>query len=464
MYVPGTMTTFVLRASIMYLPDGPRAASLWVKDGVIERISAYDEPTDGRDELDAGAHFVMPGLVDTHVHINDPGRSSWEGFATATRAAAAGGVTTLVDMPLNSIPATIDGHGVEAKLAALEGNAHVDVGFCGGLVPANAGSLDALIREGVLAVKCFLCESGVAEFPNVAETELALGMRNLSGVPLFVHAELPDPLLRAEAALGPMGPGDEKSHARWLASRPMEAEEAAVELTLGVAERTGARAHIVHLSASSALPLLRRARDRNVMLSAETCPHYLTFASEEIPDGATAYKCAPPIREAFNRDLLWDAVREGLLTQVVTDHSPSTLDLKCNDSGDFMRAWGGISSLELGFTVLAGQARARGLALETLLARMTQAPAELVGLTHKKGRLAVGHDADFFFWDDAAKRAVVATELQHRNPITPYEGRELSGRVVRTYVRGREVYRFDQAGARFAPTSGQWLRGPGTRT
>lgn len=458
------MTTFVLRAASVYLPEGPRPASLWVKEGVIERVSERDEPSDGRPEIDVGEYAVMPGLVDTHVHINDPGRSSWEGFATATRAAAAGGVTTLVDMPLNSIPATVDGHGVEAKLAALEGNAFVDVGFCGGLVPSNARSLDALVREGVLAVKCFLCESGVDEFPNVAEEQLAEGMRRLSGVPLFVHAELPDVLQRAEAALGPMQPGEERSYSRWLASRPMDAEEAAVELTLGVAERTGARAHIVHLSASSALPLLRRARDRNVMLSAETCPHYLSFAAEEIPDGATAYKCAPPIREAYNRELLWDAVREGLLTQIVTDHSPSTLNLKCNDSGDFMRAWGGISSLELGFTVLAGQARARGLHVETLLARMTEAPAELVGLTQKKGRLAPGLDADFFLWDDAAQRTVVASALQHRNPITPYEGRELQGRVVRTYVRGREVYRFEDGRAEFAPPSGQWLRGAGARS
>ncbi len=455
------MTTFVLRAKAMYLPDGIRAASLWVKAGRIERIGTLAEPGDGRSELDAGDYAVMPGLVDTHVHINDPGRASWEGFATATRAAAAGGVTTLVDMPLNSVPATVDGKGVEAKLRALEGNGFVDVGFCGGLVPGNATSLDALVREGVLAVKCFLCESGVAEFPHVVESQLLEGMRHLSGVPLFVHAELPDPLERAEAALGPLQPGEQRTYARWLASRPMEAEEAAVELVLGVAERTGARAHVVHLSASSALPLLRRARDRNVMLSAETCPHYLTFASEEIPDGATAYKCAPPIRESFNRDLLWDAVREGLLTQVVTDHSPSTLDLKCNDSGDFVRAWGGISSLELGFTVLANQIAARQLPLHTLLARMTAAPAELVGLTGRKGALVAGADADFFFWDPNAIRRVIATELQHRNPITPYEGRTLQGRVVRTYLRGREIYRLEGETPTFASASGSWLRGRG---
>lgn len=456
------MTTFVLRAKAMYLPDGVRPATLWVKAGIIERVGAVDEPSDGRPELDAGAHCVMPGLVDTHVHINDPGRSTWEGFATATRAAAAGGVTTLVDMPLNSVPATVDGKGVEAKLRALEGNGHVDVGFCGGLVPANASSLDELVREGVLAVKCFLCESGVAEFPNVVEEQLAEGARRLSGVPLFVHAELPDPLDRAEAALGPLRAGEERTYARWLAARPMEAEEAAVELVLGVAERTGARAHIVHLSASSALPLLRRARDRNVMLSAETCPHYLTFAAEEIPDGATAYKCAPPIRESFNRDLLWDAVREGLLTQVVTDHSPSTLDLKCNDSGDFVRAWGGISSLELGFTVLANQAGARNLPLETLLARMTAAPAELVGLTGRKGALVAGADADFFLWDPTATRTVAAVELQHRNPITPYEGRSLQGRVTRTYLRGQEIFHLDEHGApHFSAARGAWLRGRG---
>lgn len=455
--------TLIVRAHRALLPDGIRPASVWIDRGAIERIEAIDAPGDGRPEIDAGGCTMLPGLVDTHVHINDPGRSDWEGFATATRAAAAGGVTTLVDMPLNSIPPTLDAAGVLAKVAAMEGNAYVDVGLCGGLVPANAASLRELRREGVLAVKCFTCESGVDEFPHVGEEHLREGMRHLEDVPLFVHAEMPDELARAEAALGPLTAENERTYARWLSSRPMEAEEAAVRMVFDAAQATFARAHVVHLSASSALPLIERARDRGVRLSAETCPHYLTFAAEEIPDGATAFKCAPPIREGKNRDRLWDALRQGLITQVVTDHSPSTLDLKCNDSGNFVRAWGGISSLELGFSVLAARAAEAGVDLHTLALRMTAAPAELVGLAGRKGALVVGADADFFFWDAEQTRTVRASELQHRNPITPYEGRTLRGRCVRTYLRGNEIYRLGADGkATFAAPSGRWLQGAST--
>lgn len=450
----------IVRAGRAALPAGISAASVWIKGGTIERIDAFDAKGDGRPEHDAGDRIVMPGLVDTHVHINDPGRTSWEGFATATRAAAAGGVTTLVDMPLNSIPPTIDARGVLAKVAALEGNAHVDVGLCGGLVPANAAQLAELRREGVLAIKCFTCESGVEEFPHVGEEHLRVAMRQLEDTPLFVHAEMPDQLARAEAALGPLTPENERTHARWLASRPMEAEEAAVRMVLEIAAQCGARAHVVHLSASSALPLLQSARDRGVRLSAETCPHYLTFAAEEIPDGATAFKCAPPIREAKNRELLWDAVRQGLITQVVTDHSPSTLDLKCNDSGDFMRAWGGIASLELGFSVLHERAARAGIDLHGMVMRMSAAPAELVGLQGKKGTLTVGADADLCFWDEGRRRAIHACELQHKNPITPYEGLTVRGRAVSTWLRGAEIYRLEDDDTQwFAPPQGRWLRG-----
>jgi allantoinase len=448
----------VVRGTRVVTPVGERAAAVHVSGGTITAVTDLDAAPAGVPTLDAGDLVVIPGLVDTHVHINDPGRSSWEGFDTATRAAAAGGVTTVVDMPLNSIPPTTTREGLGAKVRALEEHARVDVALCGGLVPTNAHAgtdLAELFADGVVAFKCFLAESGVAEFSHVHESELREGLRALArlGAPLFVHAELPGPLDDAAVRVSGLDP---RAYATYLASRPRTAEDAAVDLVLRLAQETGARAHVVHLSSSGALDLVRRAKDARVALTVETCPHYLTFASEEIPDGATAYKCAPPIRERGNREKLWDALREGTIDQVVTDHSPSTVELKCSGSGDFMKAWGGISSLQLGLAAVWTEARARGARVRDVVEWMSAAPARLAGVHGKKGVIAVGADADLVFWDPDARFTVDAAALEHRNKITPYQGRALDGTVVRTILRGETVY---ERGKGFPGSPrGRWLR------
>lgn len=448
------MTDLVVLGKRVVTPEGERAAAIHVERGVVTAITEALTAPRGVPTIDAGDLVVMPGLVDTHVHINDPGRSDWEGFTTASRAAAAGGVTTLVDMPLNSVPPTTTLDGLAAKVRALEEHAHVDVALCGGLVPSNPKGLAELFREGVLAFKCFLAESGVDEFRHVHEDELREGMRELAriGAPLFVHAELPGPLSDGERAATGLDP---RRYETYLRSRPRTAEDAAIELVLRVAKETGARAHVVHLSSSDALATIRAAREAHVPLTVETCPHYLTFAAEEIPDGATAYKCAPPIRERENREKLWGALREGLVDQVVTDHSPSTVELKCSGSGDFMEAWGGISSLQLGLAAVWTEARARGASPSDLARWMSAAPAGLAGLTGKKGAIAVGRDADLVLWDPDGAFDVDAATLEHRNKITPYHGRTLRGVVRRTLLRGETIY---ERGKGFGGPRGRWTR------
>ncbi len=454
------MTTIV-RSQRVVLPDSVKAASVHIEGGRIVKVGAWDDVPEGAPIDDVGNLYLLPGLVDTHVHINDPGRADWEGFETATRAAAAGGVTTLVDMPLNSIPSTTTPEAVALKVRALEAKSSVDVGLCGGLVPQNAAQADTLFREGILAFKCFLAESGVNEFSHVSDVELATGMARLAtvGAPLFVHAELPGPLDEAEKRLGIVTPEDARRYATYLASRPKSAEDAAVDLVVRTAGARGARAHIVHLSSADALDILRRAMDARIDITAETCPHYLTLAAEEIPDGATAFKCAPPIRDAQNRDRLWAALGEGLIAQVVTDHSPSTLDLKCSGSGDFMKAWGGIASLEIGLSVVAQEGKKRGVPFASVVRWMSAAPAKLAGLAGKKGEIRVGCDADLAVWDEEATFTVDAMKLQHRNPITPYAARIIQGRVVRTMLRGETIFTRDERGeATFAARRGSWLR------
>jgi allantoinase len=452
----------VIRGKRVITPAGEGPAAIHVTGGVIVAVTdleaAHSPALAGVPVIDAGDLCILPGLVDTHVHINEPGRTEWEGFETATRAAAAGGVTTVVDMPLNSVPPTTTLAGLRAKVRALEEKARVDVALCGGLVPGNAGpfgGIRELFDEGVLAFKCFLAESGVAEFSHVHEDQLRAGMIEIAklGAPLFVHAELPEPLSDGEkAALGL----DPRRYETFLKSRPRSAENAAVELVLRLAQETGCRAHIVHLSSSDALTTFRRAREGKVPLTVETCPHYLTFASEEIPDGATAYKCAPPIRESSNRELLWDALREGLIDQVVTDHSPSSAEMKCSGSGDFMKAWGGISSLQIGLAAVWTAARARGASVRDIASWMSEAPARLAGLTGKKGAIAVGCDADLVFWDPDATHTIDPATLEHRHKITPYAGRTLRGAVMRTILRGETIY---ERGTGFSTApSGRWTR------
>jgi allantoinase len=383
----------------------------------------------------AEGEVLLPGLVDTHVHINEPGRTEWEGFDTGTRAAAAGGVTTVIDMPLNSIPATTTVAALTRKRDCAAAQAHIDVGFWGGAVPGNVAQLQGLHAAGVFGFKCFLVDSGVPEFPPLDGAGLAAAMAETArlGALLIVHAE--DAALIA-AAPAPGGP----SYATYLRSRPRAAEERAIEHILAEARAssTRPRVHVLHLSSAGALAQLRAARADGLDVSVETCPHYLAIVAEAIDDGATQFKCAPPIREAGNCEQLWDAVLSGEIDMIVSDHSPCTPDLKRLDSGDFAAAWGGIASLELGLPVVWTAARARGAALCDVVRCMATAPADRVGLTFK-GRIEVGADADLVVFDSEAEFVVDPAHLQQRNRVSAYAGRRLAGVVRQTWLRGERV-------------------------
>ncbi|MBW3572424.1 MAG: allantoinase AllB [Gemmatimonadetes bacterium] len=429
----------VLRGRRVVAAGGMGPAAVHVRGGVITAVTAWDEVPPGAEAVDVGDAVLMPGLVDTHVHVNDPGRAEWEGFETATRAAAAGGVTTLVDMPLNSVPATTSVVGLAAKLAAARGRVHVDVGFWGGVVPGNLEQLEPLWNAGVLGFKCFLCPSGVDEFAHVTEADLRAALPVLARLraPLLAHAELPEPLARGALAVAGLDP---RRYAVYLASRPRQAEQQAVALLLLLCRETGARIHVVHLADADALPLLRAARADGVPVTVETCPHYLHFAAEEIADGATDHKCAPPIREGENRERLWDALGAGDIDLVATDHSPCPPEMKGLHDGDFLRAWGGIASLQLALSVTWKGARERGYTPAHLAEWMCAAPARLAGLDGRKGRIAPGCDADFVVWRPEAEFTVNPARLHHRHPVTPYAGATLPGVVQATYLRGRRIH------------------------
>ncbi|MFF2349631.1 allantoinase AllB [Kitasatospora sp. NPDC058115] len=431
--------TEVIRSRRVVLPEGERPADVLVRDGRIARIAGHGSLPAGDGRLtDLGDTALLPGLVDTHVHVNEPGRTAWEGFATATRAAAAGGVTTIVDMPLNSVPPTTTPADLEAKRKAAAGRAWVDLGFWGGAVPGNLADLEPLHRAGVFGFKSFLSPSGVDEFPHLepAALEAALAEQARLGALAVVHAE--DPAVLAAA---PQQPG--VRYRDFLASRPPGAETAAVARLLAAARRTGARVHVLHVSSAAVLPLLCRARAQGVEVTAETCPHYLTLAAEHVPDGATAFKCCPPIRDEANREALWTALAAGEFTAVVSDHSPSVPGLKLlperGGSGDFAAAWGGISSLQLGLPAVWTEARRRGHTLADLAGWMSAGPARLAGLDGRKGAVAVGRDADLVAFDPDGVFTVHAAGLHHRHPVTPYAGRTLTGTVHTTWLRGRVV-------------------------
>jgi allantoinase len=421
--------TKTFRSRRVLLPEGLKPASVHVRDGKIVEVAAYDQ-LDG-ELVDAGEDLLTPGIVDSHVHINEPGRTEWEGFRTATEAAAAGGITTVVDMPLNCIPATTSRAAAEAKLTALRDQLYVDVAFWGGVIPGNAGELTGLKTFGVPGCKCFLCPSGVDEFPNVSRADLddALPRMRDLGLTLLVHAE--DPLQLKDPS------GDGRRYETYLRSRPPASEDAAIAMIIELCRKHRARAHIVHLSSASAIPLLRDAQADGVRVSAETCLHYLSFTAEEIPDGATHFKCSPPIRERGNQEQLWKGLEAGTVSMVVSDHSPCTPALK---QGDFTSAWGGIASLQLGLSVLFTQAEQRGHTLQQIFKWNAQAPAELAGLSHRKGKLAKGYDADLVIWSDRASFTVAGEQLRHKHKLTPYAGRTLKGRVLQTYVRGSKAF------------------------
>ncbi|MFZ0637912.1 MAG: allantoinase AllB [Candidatus Acidiferrales bacterium] len=417
----------------------PAPAAIHIQNGVVTDVTGFDEIPAGCPIDDAGDRVVMPGIVDTHVHINEPGRTEWEGFTTATRAALAGGVTTLIEMPLNSIPATTSVSAYREKLAAAAGKLWVDTGFWGGVVPGNQSELAPLWREGVFGFKCFLVPSGVDEFRHVSEADLRAALPALAelGAPLLAHAEQAEIIEKATKAAAKL---HATKHSSWLASRPRAAEDAAIAALIALAKEFRSRLHIVHVSSSGALDLLRTAKTEGVAVTAETCPHYLTFAAEEISDGATECKCAPPIREGANREMLWAGLADGTLELIATDHSPCPPAMKRQDTGDFFAAWGGIASLELALSSVWTSARQRGYPVGRLAEWMCRAPARLAGLGARKGKIAAGYDADFVVWDPAAKFSVEPERLHQRHKITPYAGRELFGVVAATYLRGRKIF------------------------
>jgi allantoinase len=431
------MTDLIIRGRHVVLPRATEARSIHIRDGVIESVKDYDEISDGCELIDAGEDsVVMAGLVDTHVHVNAPGRTEWEGFPSATRAAAAGGTTTIVDMPLNSIPATTTLAAFQTKLDEARDKCFVDVGFWGGVVPGNTAELTAMLEAGVVGFKCFLLPSGVDQFQHVTEDDLRQAMPELTRLDalLIVHAELPE--LIDEAAVT----GSTADYQTFLDSRPRAAENAAIELMIRLSREFGTRVHIVHLSSADAVPLLRQARAGGVSIGAETCPHYLHLAAEQVPSQGTEFKCCPPIREAANRERLWYGLAEGTIDMIVSDHSPCPVSMKARNEGNFFAAWGGISSLQLRLPVVWTEAERRGFSFSDLAKWLCENPARQVKLESRKGTIAAGRDADLVIWDPQREFTVNAAALQHRHKLTPYHREQLKGVVRKTFLRGKKIY------------------------
>jgi allantoinase len=446
----------VIRGRRVVTENSVAPASVHITRGYISSISIFEDVPSGCDLIEAAPEsIVMPGLVDTHVHVNEPGRTEWEGFETATRAAAAGGVTTIVDMPLNSIPATTTLTGLNEKLTAAEGKLTVDTGFWGGVVPGNTSELEKLWEAGVVGFKCFLIHSGVDEFPNVTQADLREAMPELArlGAPLIVHAEVPGPV---EACCQSIGETSSRSYETFLRSRPRAAENEAVALMIKLARETGCRIHIVHHSSADALPALRSAKSYGLPLTVETCPHYLHFAAEEIPEGATEFKCCPPIRERDNREQLWKALRDGTIDFIVSDHSPCPPEMKLREVGDFMNAWGGISSLQMRLPITWTDASERGFTIEQVAQWLCARPARQVGFDVLKGSIKEGADADIVIWNPDAELRVAPEIIHHRHKLTPYAGEVLRGVVEKTFLRGQIVY----DGGEFAGRRGAILLRP----
>lgn len=428
------------RSTRVIAPHGVIAGTVIEHKGRIARMSAWKDVPAGIPLHDFGDAPILPGLVDTHVHINEPGRTEWEGFWTATRAAAAGGVTTLVDMPLNCIPETTSVAALQAKRRAAQGKTWVDWAAWGGVVRGNAHELKPLIHAGVPGFKCFMIESGVDGFQWVDENELRKALAELRGTgrPLLVHAEVPGPI---EQAIAQIGPGANwRKYVFHLSSRPRNAETDAIAMLIWLADEFKTPIHVVHLSNALAATMLQRAREAGTPITVETCPHYLSFDSDEIPDGATEYKCTPPIRRAENREQLWKALEDGIIDMVTTDHSPCPLEMKDREEGRFDKAWGGIASLGLALPVMWTGMLERGFRLDRIATWMAEKPAQLAGLSGRKGLLVEGADADLVVFDPDAEWTVTADDLHFRHKISPYLGAQLRGRVKETWLRGERIY------------------------
>jgi allantoinase len=434
------MSLRAFSSSRVVTPDGVRPAAVLVEGERIRSVVSANQVPPQADVENFGDAAILPGLVDSHVHINDPGRADWEGFETATRAAAAGGYTTLVDMPLNCLPATVSVAKLAAKRAAAQNRCCVDWMAWGGVVANNHFDIEPLAAAGVAGFKCFLVHPGIDGFTMVSERELRTALPHIarSGLPLLVHAELPGPIASATKKLRD---SDWTTYKTYLQSRPEEAELSAIRMLLRLCREYEFRLHIVHLSASAALPELRAACSQGLTVSAETCPHYLHFIAETIPNGGTIFKCAPPIRSRENCDRLWEGLREGTIDLVATDHSPCPPEMKKFAQGDFRAAWGGIASLSMALPVMNTEASKRGFSLNDLARWMAEAPARLSGCDTRKGRIAAGYDADFVVFEPESEFVVSEDRLHYRHPVSPYLGEKLRGVVKATYLRGKLVFR-----------------------
>ena len=444
------MDKVLVRSRHVVTPTGTQPASIRISGGLIEFVDAYEAPALGYAVADYGDLYILPGLVDTHIHLNEPGRTEWEGYLTGTRAAAAGGYTTVIDMPLNNLPETTTAENLRVKAEAVKGKAMIDYGFWGGVGHDNQAHIEELAAAGVLGYKCFLIYPGIEGFTHVSEEQLraALPAVARTGLPLLVHAELPGPL--ETASPGP--DADWFAYRTYLDSRPEAAEIEAIRMMSGLSREFGVRVHIVHLSSAGALADLKAARAEGLPITVETCPHYLCFAAEEIPDGATIFKCAPPIREQSNLELLWQALLDGDIDLVVTDHSPCQPEMKTRGGGDFSKAWGGIASVQVSLSAMWTKASKRGISIERLVEWMSHKPAILAGIGLRKGSIEAGKDADLVVFDPDCKWTLTAEQLFTRHAISPYIGMQLVGKVQETWLRGERVF---ESGAFPVPPSGK---------
>lgn len=431
------MKKLALHSRRVVTPNGLKDATVFIDQHKIVGVEeGYVERT-GFSLQDHSDDVIMPGLIDPHVHINEPGRTHWEGFDTATKAAAAGGITTLVDMPLNSSPVTTDIIAFRQKLVAATTKVHVNVGFWGGVVPDNLNDLEALSQAGVLGIKAFLAHSGIDDFPNVTEEHLraALPIFKKHNIPLLVHCELTES--HNDQALLDKTPDNYMAYMR---SRPRSWEDKAIDLMIKLCAEYETKVHIVHLSSSNSIEPLRGAKAAGAKITVETCPHYLYFNAEDIPNGATLYKCAPPIREQKNNELLWQALADGLIDFVATDHSPAPPELKAMSSGDFKSAWGGIAGLQFSLPAVWTKAKERGFSIEDMANLMSTRVADFLNWSNKKGKVAAGYDADLLIWQPEKAFKISAEMIYHRHQFSPYVGETLFGKVKQTYVMGFKVF------------------------